>query len=148
MIIYSLIIWKFQQNSWTWTYYSNKYQCCLYWPGHWHTWDKRESISSTKITAGWRQLATPKSALTSFSPSPICNYQHIYQVLKTLSIGYLEFDRTSSQVEKDCRKSSQKILENNTRCFRRNISANLENKQLEQRHIKHTHLLVNELADM
>ena len=36
------------------------------------TCDKRESISSMNITAGWRQLATPKRARTNFSPSPIC----------------------------------------------------------------------------
>lgn len=41
------------------------------------TWDSRESISSTNITAGWRQLATPKRALTSFSPSPICMYTRL-----------------------------------------------------------------------
>ena len=33
-------------------------------------WERRESISSIKITAGWLHLATAKRALTSFSPSP------------------------------------------------------------------------------
>lgn len=51
------------------------------------TWDNNESISSMKITAGCRQLATPKRALTSFSPSPICQWSLPSIIYKSMHVG-------------------------------------------------------------
>jgi hypothetical protein len=41
------------------------------------------------MTAGWRQLATPKSARTNFSPSPICTNKKKLRIIINPKTGLL-----------------------------------------------------------